>query len=157
MQSEVCPDSGSHGVKFFLPVTSKQFKIACNEQQWTGLEAYDHFREVVNEDIRVDWDETVNVDYSDDNNKTTENFKIAQEKFIMRYLNCTRPRDVMLRFLEQACRKAAATPCLNHMRRFKKIYCSIRKFPQGVKLNPTKDGLKEWFFCSFPSHIAMHL
>ena len=57
---------------------------------------------MVNGDIRVAWDETVNVDYSDDSNKTTKNFKIAQDKFIMRYLNCTRPQDVILRFLEQA-------------------------------------------------------
>ena len=55
----------------------------------------------------------------------------------------------MLRFMEQACRKAAATPCLNHIRRFKEIYCNVRKFPQGVKSNPTKNELKEWFLCSF--------
>ena len=62
-----------------------------------------HLRELVNKDIRVAWDETVNVYYSDKNKKMAENFKIAQEKFIMSYINYTRSRDVMLRFLEQAC------------------------------------------------------
>ena len=88
---EVCPEFGSHGVGFFLSVTSEQFKIARKEQQWTGLEAFDHFRGVVNGDIRVAWNKTVDVDYSDDTNKTTDNFKIAQDKFIIRYLNCTKP------------------------------------------------------------------
>ena len=100
--SEVFPDSGSYSIEFFLSVALKQFKIARKEQQWTGLVAFDHLREVVNGDIRVTWDKTVDIDYSDATNKTTENFKIAQDKFIMRYLNCTRPQDVILRFLEQA-------------------------------------------------------
>ena len=112
---EVCPDTGSYDIEFFLSVTSEQFEIAHKEQQWTGLEAFDHFREVVTGDIRVAWDETVDADYSDPVNKTTKNFKLAQDKFIMHYLNCLRPQDVMLRFLEQACRKKKATLCLNHM------------------------------------------
>ena len=148
-RSEVCPDSGSYGIKFFLSVTSEQFEIAHKEQQWTGLKAFDHFREVVNGDIRVTWDKTVDVDYSDAANKATENFKIAQDKFIMCYLNYTRPQDVMLRFLEQACRKAATTPCLNHMHQFKEIYRNIRKLPARVKPNPIEDELKEWFLRSF--------
>ena len=52
-KSEVCPDTGSYGIEFILSVTSEQFEIARKEQQWTGLEAFDHSREVVTGDIRV--------------------------------------------------------------------------------------------------------
>ena len=99
-----------------------------------GLEAFDHFREVVTGNIRVACDETVKADYSNAANKTTENFKLAQDKFIMRYLNCLRPRDIMPRFLEQACRKKKASLCLDHIRQFKGIYRNIRKLPGGVRI-----------------------
>ena len=130
-------------------MTSEQFEIARKEQQWTGLEAFLHFREVAAGNIRVAWDKTFDTDYSDPANKTTENFKLAQDKFITRYLNCFRPRDFMLRFLEQACHKKKTALCLNHRRRFKEIYRNIKKFSAGVKPNPTGDEVKEWSFHSF--------
>ena len=148
-RSEVTPDSGRYGVEFHLSLTKPQFETARKEQNWTGEEMFDHFTQVLSGDIKTAWEETLESDFASSATRIHQNWEDAQSKFIDRYLNCPKSRDVMLRYMETGIKKNAMTPCLNHHRRWKESLRNTKKLPVGVKPNPSEEETKEWYYRSY--------
>ena len=94
------------------------------------------------------WDEALESDYPLENQRIHTNWDTVQGKFMDCYLNCLKPQDVILRFMETRVTKKAMTPCLNHYYCWKESLQNAKKLPVGVKPNPNNEETKEWFFRS---------
>lgn len=151
---EVTPDLGKYGIEFLLALTMPQYNTPRKEQEWTGKEMFDHFSQVVTSDSKTDWEETLKQDYHGETEGTGQNWTNAMDKFMRRYLNCHKPRDIMLRFMEGRCTKKALMPVIVHMCCWKESLHHMKKLPKGVKPNPMEEEIKEWFYRSFckPHH-----
>ena len=79
-RSEVTPDSGRYGIEYYLSLTKPQFDIACNDQNWMGIEMYDHFTQCLTRNIKTSWKETLKSDYVLESQRTHANWDTAQDK-----------------------------------------------------------------------------
>ena len=148
-RSEVIPCDSGFTIEFLFALTFPQFEHAYIEQDWSEEEAYSQLTKCLHGDMKVAWEETLDKDYPDEADRTDANWVECKNKFVVRYLNCKRPRDVQLRHLEHKYSKNIDESPDVHFRRFKESLRHTLMLPAGVKANPSTEELKEWYFQTY--------
>ena len=150
VKSEVIADDGTNGIEFFIAITLPQFNRACDEQNWEEAERYEQFTKVLGGDMRTTWEEVLESGtYSRERNRTANAWPKAVDALICKFLNCKKPRDVQLRWIENGYNKPPLHTAENHFRRFKEIIRHTKVLPKGVKADPSAAELKAWYFGTY--------
>ena len=94
LKGRVTPDKGEWGPEFILGTTLTEFNELQQESAYPNHEKWTAFRKCLVGDVKTTWDEVVDKNYKYQSTRTTDEFKVALEKFITKLLNCDYSRDV---------------------------------------------------------------
>ncbi len=100
-KAEVCIDSGTLSMEFFLEKTLAQFNQAGTRLNWSWEETFSKFKNVLGDSYRTTWNEVLNNHFpepleevSTQTRSKKEDFDRAIKLFIKKILDNQKPRDL---------------------------------------------------------------
>ena len=160
MKAEVCIDSGTLGMEFFLDRTLPQFNQAGSRLDWSWPEAFLEFENVLGDSYRTTWQEVLAEHFPEpldeeatSHRETKDDFDRAVAFFIKKTLNNEKPRDLQYIYMQPGgdyrLTKDLVTPPRLHAQRFKEMLRVAELLPAGDFPKPSEALALQWYYMSY--------
>jgi len=160
MKAEICIDSGTLGMEFFLDRTLPQFNQAGSRLDWSWPEAFLEFENVLGDSYRTTWQEVLAEHFSEPigeeatgHRDTKEDFDRAVAFFIKKTLDNEKPRDLQYIYMQPGgdyrLMKDLVTPPRLHAQRFKEMLRVAELLPAGDFPKPSDALALQWYYMSY--------
>ena len=158
-KAEVCIDSGTLGMEFFLDRTFPQFNQAGAKLDWSWPETFLEFENVLGDSYRTTWLEVLAEHYPEPLNKdspshreTKEDFDRAVGLFIKKLLDNDKPRNLQYIYMQPGGNyrliKEFVTPPRLHAQQFKEMLRIVEILPAGNIPKPSDTLTLQWYYMS---------
>ena len=144
-QSKVTIDHGRYGIKYYLSITKQQSETDRKNQNWTSPEMFDHFTQCFSETSRPCGRRPSRLAILKIR-IGLHPIETALRTSLLSAISITASHGMACSIIGSGVGKKDMTPCLNHYGCWKESLQNVNKLPAGVKLNPTKEETKEWFY-----------
>jgi hypothetical protein len=159
-KAEVCIDSGTLGMEFFLDRTLPQFNQAGTKLDWDWPETFLEFENVLGDSYRTTWLEVLSEHFpepleetSPHNRDSKDDFDRAVALFIKKTLDNEKPRDLQYIYMQPGgdyrLMKDLVTPPRLHAQRFKEMLRIAETLPAGDIPKPSDALALQWYYMSY--------
>jgi hypothetical protein len=159
-KAEVCIDSGTLGIEFFLEKTLAQFNQAGTRLNWSWEEAFSEFENVLGDSYRTTWNEVLNEHFAEPLEEVStvsrakkEDFDRAIDLFIKKTLDNRKPRDLQYIYMapggDYRLAKDLLTSPRVHSHRFKEMLRIAELLPAGDIQKPSEGLALQWYYMSY--------
>ncbi len=149
-KAEVCIDSGTLGMEFFLEKTLAQFNQAGTRLNWSWEETFLEFQNVLGDSYLTTWHKVLNEHFPEPLEEVSthprskkEDFDQATKLFIKKILDNQKPRDLQYIYMApggdyRLAKDLLTTPCV-HSHRFKEMLRIAKLLPAGNIPKPSDE------------------
>jgi hypothetical protein len=159
-KAEICIDSCTLGMEFFLDRTLPQFNQAGAKLEWGWPEMFLEFEIVLGDSYRTTWLEVLVEHYpepldedSSSHRKTKEDFDCTVGLFIKKTLDNDKPRDLQYIYMQPSgdyrLMKVLVTPPRLHAQRLKEMFLIAKILPAGNIPKPLDALALQWYYMSY--------